>query len=357
MASFISFFKKSPAFSFAFLFIILLEIILRFIPNLEYLETGGSFFTYHKRNISEDNNINYDILIYGDSRSLSLNGFANNKKDLSVYNFSLPAAGPRYVEFFLKKYITHHEKKPKAVVWAIDMEQLQVSKNQTFDTNKEIWQTYKHRLLNLFSYWESIEQYSGMEFVFITKEYIPNLFYTFKFRIGIRELLNGLKPETFTKLETFHTKQNKDIVKLTSINHGQINLGDFFLADENQRIQGFKGSFKSLEKDNIEFTFEPLNRFIKLAHSNQIPVIILVLPKAEKLYSTKTLSKIHFNLKYEFLEKKNVLYMEYAELNYPVELFGEGIHFTTEGAEKLNSEYEKNLLPKMIDFAKRGYEN
>ncbi len=357
MASFILFFKKSPAFVIAVVFIILVEIVLRLIPNLEYLETGGSFFTYYKRAIAEDKNQNYNILLYGDSRSLSLKGFSKAKKDLSVYNFSLPAAGPRYVEFFLKKYIQNHKEKPKAVVWAIDMEQFQIAKNQRFDANKEIWQTYKHRLLNLFSYEESFEQYSGFELLFITKEYIPNLFYTFKFRIGIREFLNGLKLETITKKESFHITQNNMIVKLTSQNNGQINLGDFFLADEKQRKEGYKGLFEALDKEENPFTFSPLEKFVSYAHSEKIPVIILVLPKADKLYSTKTLSKIYSELKKEFSDKKNIYYLEFPEVSYPVNLFGEGIHYTTEGSEKLNSEYENILLPKIFEYASRGYEN
>lgn len=357
MVSFILFFKKFPAFTIAAIFVILVEIVLRLIPNLEYLETGGSFFTYHKRSIAENKNENYDILLFGDSRSLSLKGFPKDKKDLSIYNFSLPAAGPRYVEFFLKKYIRNHDIKPKAVIWAIDMEQFQIAKNQAFDANKENWQTYKHRLLNLFSYSESYEQYSGFELIFITKEYIPYQFYTFKYRIGLREFLNGLKLETFTKKESFHITQNNMIVKLTSLNNGQINLGDYFLADENQRKEGYEGSFKILDKEENDFTFQPLENFIRYSHSEKIPVIILILPKAEKLYSTKTLSKIHTDLKKEFSAKKNIFYLEFQEINYPIKLFGEGIHYTTEGAEKLNSEYEKFILPKIFEFVSRGYEN
>ena len=355
MDLFISFSKKYPAFWISLLFISIVEIILHFIPKLEYLESGGSFFTYYKRNIAENKDLNYDILLYGDSRSLSIKGFNKGDKNFSLYNFSLPAAGPRYVKFFLKKYLDNHNEAPKTVIWAIDPEQYSMEKNKTFDSDKKLWEQYKHRLLNLFSFSESLDQYSGLELLFISKEYLPRIFYTYKYRLGFQDLFTGLKLENFIKRETYHTQQNKQIEELSSKNNGQINLGDYFLATPNQAKEGYEGSFKSL---NLEkpYTFSTLEDFYYFVSKNKIKLVVLILPKAGKLYQTFYLKNVLASLREFAKNKKNLLYLEFPNLEYPISDFSEGIHYTNYGAKKLNEEFEKEVLPQIIEFTGKNHE-
>ncbi len=355
MVLFISFFKKFPALFYSAFFIVSIEIILHFIPRLEYLEHGGSFYTFYKRKIAEDPAQNFDILLFGDSRSLSLNGFTKKEQDHSLYNFSLPAAGPRYVQYYLKKYLELHSEKPRSVVWALDVEQYPMAKSKTFDGDKKLWETYKHRLLNLFSFQDSLEQYSGTELLFIMKEYLPTIFYTYKYREGLKDLLNSLKADTFIKGETYHTIQNKLIETLTAKQNGQLNLGDYFLANEEQGTLGYESSYNQLNKEEVDFSFQPLEDFINYAHKNKIKVTILILPKAGSLYDTTALKPILKKLRSDFINRKNVQLLEFPELNYPRNLFSEGIHYNTNGANILNKEYMNTIVPKIINFSKDSY--
>jgi hypothetical protein len=352
MNSFISYFKKVPAFGFSVLLILFIEAALYFIPNLHYLEGGGSFFTYYKKNIAEDKTKTFDILLLGDSRSLSINGIKEKEDEFSMYNFSLPAAGPRYFKFFLKKYLENHPN-PKLVIWAADPEQFNQSKSKTFDTDKNLWNQYKHRLLNLFTFGESFEQYRGGELVFIAKEYLPLLMYSFKYRQGFGDLLNGLKLDNITSKETYHTRQNKMIEAITSSHNGQINLGDYFIADENEVAKSYLKYIESLNKVK-EHDLYPLQDFLDYCKTKEIKVLVLNIPRVQGLNQTKYFQLVTPAIREKVLTYPNAKYLEFPEMDYPLSLFSESIHYNNAGEKKLNSDFKTFIYPEILSYIKNS---
>ena len=350
MNSFISYFKQVPAFGITVLLVAVIEVGLHFIPNLHYLEGGGSFFTYYKKQIAEDKTKNFDILLLGDSRSLSINGVKEGEGEYSMYNFSLPAAGSRYFKFFLKKYLENHPK-PKLVIWAADPEQFNQSKSKTFDTDKNLWNQYKHRLLNLFTFTESLEQYRGGELVFIAKEYLPLVMYSFKYRQGFGDLLSGLKMDTLTSRETYHTRQNHMIETITSSHNGQINLGDYFIADENEVAKSYVKYIESLDQV-YEHDLFPLIDFLEYCKTKEITVLVLNIPRVEGLNQTKYFQSVTPAIRETVTSFPNAKYMEFAQMDYARNLFSESIHYNNAGEKKLNSDFKNQVYPEIISYIK-----
>lgn len=348
MNSYISYFKKVPAFWIAILIVLGIEITLYLIPDLHYIEGGGAFLTTYKKLVAEDSKQNYDILMYGDSRSLAIQGIFPKPSSPSMYNFSLPAAGARYFKYYLKKYLKNHKEKPKLIVWAADPEQFALARNKAFDTDPILWKEYKHRLLNLFSISESWEQYNGKERFFIIKESIPNLLLTVKYRQGIEVLFAGFKPSDLQSFTLPNKKRNLMIQNIVDKNLGQINLGDYFFGNEQIAQEELQKSLKKLDHSN--YYLDPLVEFLDFCKENNLKVIVLNLPRSSGLNDTKYFQAVIPSVKQTVSKYPQVKYMEFPEMDYPNSLFAESIHYTTAGAKKLNTEFQELVYPKMIQF-------
>ncbi len=345
MHSFISYFKKSPAFYLAITLVVVFEVSLHFIPKLYYYDGTGSFFVYLKRELVETSNEDFDILLLGDSRSLSLMGVKGDENHPSLYNLSLPAAGPWYYKYLLKKYLKVH-KKPKLIVWSADSYVLKKEKTGKFNLNPEIWNEFKHRLLNLFSYSETLEQYEGRELFFISKEYLALSLYSVRYR-QVFESFIGARLNTLMSGESAMYIRNKTVANLVQKTNGQINLGDFFFAPEGTSETETK-RYLELYKEG-EINPEPLEQFIEFCKENELHVVELNLPKAEGINSTPYYTKgkqimTEMSKKYD-----NVTYVEFDTMDYPVSYFGESIHYSTSGAEVLNKEFLEKIYPRLVE--------
>jgi hypothetical protein len=348
MNLFILYFKKAPAFFYAILFILVFELSLYAIPKLHYIDGGGAFLTTYKKLHAEDSNQSFDILMYGDSRSLAIRGFDKSEDTpLSLYNYSLPAAGARYFQYYLKKYLKKHNKKPSVIIWAADPEQFALTKNKAFDTDPLLWNTYKHRLLNLFNIYESWEQYTGKELVFIMKESLPNLLLTVKYRQGFESLLAGLKLSDFTSFEPPNYKRNTMIQTIVDTNYGGINLGDYFFGNEEIAREELVKNLQKLSHTN--FHLEPLSDFLEYTKKENIQVIVLNIPRAEGLNDTPYFSSVVPAIQKEVSNFKHATYLEFPFMDYPNLLFAESIHYTTEGGSRLNKEFIDYVYPIILE--------
>ncbi len=351
MNLFISYFKKAPALYLVILIAILFEVGLHLIPNLHYIDGGGSFFTTYKKRVAENKNVSYDFVMYGDSRSLSIFGKKRQAgvNDYSMYNFSLPAAGPRYFKFYLKKYLKNHPK-PKAVIWAADPEQLQVSKSFSFHSDRVLWGQYKHRLLNLFSVSENFEQYQGKELFFIMKESVPNLLLSVKHREGIEKFLSGVKLHQIRNLKLPNVERNILIESMVNKTNGQINLGTFFLAPEGaSSADSMKPYLAAMQK--TEYVIEPLRDFLEFCKEEGLPVVVLDVPHAVGLNSTPFYQSVSKAIAEEVRKSENAIYLKFPENDYPYELFSESIHYNTKGETRVNKDFDLFIYPKIIEFA------
>lgn len=341
MHSFILFFKKSQAFWISLFVIVIFEISLHYIPNLHYYDGTGSFFVYYKREIIENPNKNFDILLLGDSRSLSLLGV---KDTPTLYNMSLPAAGPWYYKYLLKKYIKYHGK-PRLVVFAADPSTFISTKSGKFNLNPEIWNEFKHRLLNLFTYSETWEQYEGTELFFISKEYLAQSLYSVRYR-QVFDWILGARLQNLIQGENTLYKRNKMIEELVNSTNGQINLGDFFFAPEGSSEIEKERWIKHFQQGEINPN--AVLQFMDYCRDEKMKVVLLNLPKIEGLQNT------YFHKKAKEFYKSlpeiypNVTYLEFDNMDYPASYFGESIHYSPSGEKVLNKEFIESIYPKLV---------
>ncbi len=345
MHSFTLFFKRTPAFWIAIAFILLFELSLHLIPNLHYFDGKGAFFTYYKRYIAERGKENYDLIMFGDSRSLSITG---NPKDethpYSFYNFSLPAAGPWYFKFFLKKYVENHTK-PKLVIWAADPQQFAISKTKSFHENPALWNEFKHRLLNLFSISETIEQYDGKELFFILKEYIPHSILSVRHRQGFESILTS-RVNTMFKTPSL-VKENKMVEEVVEKTYGKVNLGTFFYVPNLREVAEKERDKQLGGMQHKDFNLEPLQKFLEYSKEHNLTVVVLNIPRLKEFQNAPYFKSINPAIAELTQKFPNAKYVEFSEMEYDLDHFSESIHYNDKGDQRMNQDFQNEILPKL----------
>lgn len=340
--------KQIPAFLFTILILLIIELRLYSIKKLHYIDGGGSFFTVYKKLVSEDKKQTFDIVMYGDSRSLSIKGNAKTDKlPYSLYNFSLPAAGPKYFPYFFKKYLDNHTA-PKLVVYAVDPEQF-MDIGASFEQNPNLWNQYKHRLLNLFTITESWEQYSGRELYFIMKEYIPIQLLSVKYRQGFETILNGFKPEMIIHSKYPNINQNQTIEKIAVANYGQLNLGNFFFGNEAIVAQGYKTKLDKLNSSK-QYDLKSLQNFLDYCKEKNLKMVFLNIPKAKGFKESVYFQSVIPEIQKLVSQYSNAKYIEFPIMDYDHSLFAESIHYNPKGEIQLNEDYFSKVYPQFIQL-------
>ena len=353
MNTLFSYFRKSPAFYFTIFLILIFEIGLYSIPALDYIDGRGSFLSSYKRNIVENKNIYFDFILFGDSRSLSIQG--KKQSDINPYNFynlSLPAAGPRYFTYFFEKYLKYH-KKPKVVLWAVDPEQFLYSKSKNFNSDPQTWTTYKHRLLKIFSPWEQWQQYKGKELFFIMKESIVYQIPSVRHREGLEKIITGMKLKDILKGQISpNIELNRNLVQLLQSTNGQINLGDFFFASEFFNLKEESKKYIAHFNQKRSFDTQPLKHFLSFSQKKNVKVIVLDVPHFQGLNETLYFQEVNQEIK-NLANKYNSLYLQFPQTEYPIDYFSELVHYNTKGAKLLNQQFQDFVWEKIISFAEK----
>jgi hypothetical protein len=393
--------------------IIFVEILVRIFP-IYYFEKPEKFLiTYIRKKIESGKN-NYDIIILGDSRSMSLN--PGNFKN--VYNFSMPAMGSRYYPYFVEKYIKYN-KKPKAIIFAgspvlvysgkgnpvihpslkdyvsVDMtlkeylykrsikrimnftnELLSLNKNlNNFNREELIWEFFSHRLLYSFSTLELARQYIGVERIFVLSQSLPLNYSTYKYRDAIKNLL---EIDNFRTFENYYGtdkcpcekllitycqpprsqyQDNKLVEKIIVENNGYMNISDRLPPKMIQKFEQQKENIISKYKTTMNNTpimdFTYTKEFIKYLQINNILYIYLLVPFPEYFKESREIN--------EFIDKFREVLMEFPNTNiflFPTmffshELYSDQVHLNCEGAKKLNDEFQNIVLPQIIEYVNK----
>ncbi|TGL34006.1 DUF1574 domain-containing protein [Leptospira koniambonensis] len=213
-------------------FFIILEIIIHIVPTY-YMEEPEPFFVNYKRETLESGKGTADVIILGDSRSMTLEGVSKGEgHESSVYNHSLPGMGPRYYRYFLQKYLEYGNQKPKLLLFAgsqplysegygfplYDPSGGKAQHNETisqyanrrwneglknwfFSVEEEkknlntddtfLWDFFGQRYLHQFSFLELYGQFEGIESIFILSKAAPLIYKTFKYRRAVRNAMTA----------------------------------------------------------------------------------------------------------------------------------------------------------------------
>ena len=406
---------KYPALWITLAFFFLLELSLYIIP-IEYGSSAGIFLTNHRKKLAEASTPVFDYIILGDSRSISLMGHAPSQREpYSVYNFSLPALGPRYFKYFMKKYLKNRKYKPAALIFSGEPKHFvnaslnphhdpaMLYSKSTNDTlaeylwnrfhlrikyaihgrpsntniasysNEIKWTFFSHRYLHLFNIKELSEQFMGAERVFILRESAPLLIRIYKFRDAIKHHTTGFKISFLqkhhsppicstcegTKLYSCYSdpprfQDNQFLAAGINRRYGQLNITDRITPDLRAVARMFQKKGIENEKNALQ-TISPnlkgLENIIRFVTSQNIRMVLSETPHIDSYKNTK------FYLLYERkvtdLLKKYPLAtrIKFPQPHYPKELFTEHVHLECEGAEKLNRDFYKSVFPKILKFA------
>ncbi len=348
MNSFISFFKNTPGFTLSLILILGIEGFVGLFPKMDYIDPTGVFYTTLKRKIAETPH-HFDFIMLGDSRSLSIKGKHSIEGSPSFYNFSLPAAGTRYLVYFMDKYLEKN-RTPKAVLFAIDPEQFKPSQTKAFHIDPKIWQIFKHRLLNLFSLAENMRQYEGREAYFIFKESFSILIPTVRHREGLSKMLTGMKLEDIRTGNFPYYRSNLRLEALTQETQGQVNLGTYLEIPpgitEDMIRENVRRSADSLNKQEPDL--QTLDHFIDYARSKGFPIVLLEIPHAEGYATTKFYNLVREGYRKRAQEYEHVHFFEFPSHSYPLNHYAEGIHFNEKGEERVNREFDEYIWKEVL---------
>lgn len=409
---------KYPALLLACGVFVILEIIARILP-LEYASGTGIYMTENRKALVEASTPEFDYIILGDSRSLSVKGHeATAAEPYSIYNLSLPAMGPRYFQFYLEKYLENRKKKPAAVIFAGDPGLFQRSWNTPSHDSKMLysdavdeslwnylslrftrrieyfkqgqrtaprddfgallWDAFSHRYLHMFGPIDMMRQYTGAERVFMLREAIPNQFHLYRFRDGIKQYVFEIRansfrahpvpaecskcsfvPQAICHPDYSRIEQNVLLRDRLKAQNGGINLGD--LIEPGDRMKYYMMRDSAIKKQAQAFEKElpdlaPLEALIKTATSRGIKIVLMDVPAIEPLRHA-TYYRLYFEQLREIVKKYPLArIVRFPDPNYPVQLFVEQVHYECEGAERLNREFYASVFPEIKSFAPPGGE-
>ena len=413
MKSFILHFKY-PAFIAAVLFFFFLEVVIRMSP-VKYFTGAGVFLTETRRELAEAQVPEFDYIILGASKSLSIEGHRPSAEEpFSIYNFSMPAMGSRYFKFFMEKYLKNRKHVPSAVIFAGDPGLFQDGWNRPFhdpnfnysespedtlagylyrrlvyrvqyalrqkefkkndSSNKDmVWDVFSHRYLHFFSIREIAEQMTGAERIFIIKEAVPNLYYTYRYKDALHYILFGIQPSHFKKrvvpsvcgtckglyeVQCYEGlpkyQRSLSIEAQLDKSYGQINLGDLLDPQKRTLYQMLKNDQIKIQTESfnsIDSNLKYLEELAVYLRGKGIKLIVSNVPSIDAYRDTRF--HRHYTKSLFELEKKydNVKVIAFPNPYYPREDFVEQVHFECEGAKKLNRDFYSSVVPRILEFA------
>lgn len=409
---YISRFKKLLIWFVGIIFCI--EIFVRIFPIYRFEKIEKFLLISVKEQIESGNN-DYDIIILGDSRSMSLN--PGNFKN--VYNFSLPAMGTRYYKYFLKKYLKYN-KKPKAVLFSgspviifsgrgsplVDnkligyvkpdmslfeylykrsIERLFFSNEPLFFRSQSIistndqqmrWDFFGQRLLFSFNTLEISEMYIGPEWFFVTSQSLLLNYYTYRYRDAIKNLFDV---ENYKKEQNFYgedyctcdklflkecqppssrVQDNEIVEEFRKKNNGFYNISDR-ITREQQRYWDLRKESDikiqiSIANSVPNFDFSTTKEFIEYLKNNNILYLYMNIPFPDYYRDSVYIKNFYKEFKKFLLQYPNSKVFHLPNEFLDRNLFSDQIHLNCEGAKLLNFEFQTITLPQIIQYVNQN---
>lgn len=406
--SFTSLFKR-PALLISVGVFLAIELFARIAP-VELRTQTAVYLTIHRRQLLDASEPEFDYLILGESKSLSIRGKAPSAAEpWSVYNLSMPAMGSRYFAFLVEKYLHQRQKKPAAIIFAGDPGVFQDSWNaplhdpqQLYSDGRQdslarylwlrvvrrvprgfaapaksgapqeaLWDSYSHRYLHLFSPGELAAQFHGAERIFALREALPMQYHTFRYREAIRNLISdplpsaaaplpeycadcsqNLRAECRARLPSY--QDNMRLAEQLDRDSGAINLGDRidpvkmlqYNLIRKQLIAETRKMFDAAEPD-----LEPLRLLLDVAREQGIRVAIASAPTVDQYEDIGYYRKYRLALEKLLQNRPEARQFRFAQPYYQADDFVDQIHYNCAAAQQVNDDFHRNVMPQILRFA------
>lgn len=389
------------------------EVVLRLLP-MEFASGAGVFLTNHRRHMADAARPEFDYIILGDSRSLSLTGHAPTPdENWSVYNFSLPALGPRYFRFYLQKILANRVHKPAAVIFAGDPRHFQESfyrphhdpvglYSDGVDESLAIylarrftrrigyafaggpsvtasppsdllWDDYSHRYMHLFSTFELAGQFRGAERIFILAQSLPLWSYTYRYRDGIEQYTFGFQPVHLkevkvppicdtcagTQLSACYPKlppvqDNRRMAAVLKRKYGGINIGDRLNLEQRAlalmvREQVLESTRELFDRESPDL--KELDLLLAEIAAQKIKVVLAEVPHIDIYAGTKLYTQYDRQVTELLKKHPHARRIRFPQPYYPKSMFIEQVHYSCEGARRLNHDFYSAVMPGILEFA------
>ncbi|MBW7858668.1 MAG: hypothetical protein H3C43_10350 [Leptonema sp. (in: Bacteria)] len=388
--------------------VLIFELTARNLPLYLFEKSEASLIESTRLKIESGKN-QYQVLIFGDSRSMSLNPRFGSDRFSDTYNFSLPAMGPRYYKRYLQKYLAAGNQKPKVILFSGSPMLLMAGKGQTLvdptinryakpdislldylknrgpnrlfqlenemttqqsTKNKELdWAFFSGRYLRMFSIADTFKDYVGPERLFLISAMIPMLFDSYRYRDAI---LNAMDPLNYRFVDNGHGTDNcncqltktpqclpppsyyqDDLLVEQSREHrnGMYNISDRMSVERLQALELSKErlidqfTHQSQSKTNPNYTV--LEEFLNFLEEQQIQYYYFLTPFPEYFRDSAYITNFEATVTPIFDQHPNAHWIRHqAEFLNP-EFFSDQVHLNCQGAELLNQEFVSEVLPQL----------
>lgn len=393
--------------------VLIFELTARNLPLYLFEKSEASLIESTRLKIETGQN-KYKVLIFGDSRSMSLNPRFGSDRFHDSYNFSLPAMGPRYYKRYLQKYLAAGNQKPKLILFAGSPMLLMAGKGQTLvdptiaryakpdislldyfknrgpkrllqlenemttKQNTEYeeldWAFFSGRYLRMFSIADTFKDYVGPERLFLINAMIPMLFDSYRYRDAI---LNAVDPLNYRFVENGHgtDKCNCQLAKTPQClpppsyyqddllveqsrerRNGMYNISDRMSVERLQALELSKerliNQFKEQSQSKTNPDYSVLDDFLTYLEEQQIQYYYFLTPFPEYFRDSAYIKNFFDTVTPVFQKHKNAHFIRHNSEFLDQNLFSDQVHLNCQGAELLNQEFVTEVLPQLYALEK-----
>jgi hypothetical protein len=391
------------------LVVLLIELAAHVLPLYRFERSEAALIESTRNKILSGRNA-FRVLIFGDSRSMSLNPRYGTESFKDTYNFSLPAMGPRYYRRYLEKYIEAGNRKPEAILFAGSPLLLMAGKGQALidpalseyaqpdmtlleylnrrgperitRIGEEIrrsprsyiyeeldWSFFSGRYTRMFSPLDVWQDYRGPERLFLISATLPMQFRSYRHREAI---LNALDPVNYRFQENQHAsdacscdriytqaclpppsfyQDNSLVEKAREDHNGMYNITDRIpparIAMLAAKDAELKERFFNQSRSVPPVDYVVVEEFLRYLADQNIRYFYLMMPFPEYYDGSPYIRT--FEETFTALLKKypHAKRLRFRTEFLPTRYMPDHVHLNCEGARLINAEFTGIVLPEL----------
>jgi len=397
-----------PVWIFA-LVVLLIELAAHVLPLYRFEKSEAALIESTRNKILSGNNA-YRVLIFGDSRSMSLNPRFGTESYQDTYNFSLPAMGPRYYRRYLENYIEAGNKKPEAILFAGSPLLLMAGKGQALidpalseyaqpdmtlleylyrrgperiarigdemrrsprsHAYEELdWAFFSGRYSRIFSPLDVWSEYRGPERLFLLSATLPMQLRSYRHR---EALLNALDPVNYRfqdnqhagdacSCELIHTpaclpppsfyQDNSLVEKARQDRNGMYNITDRIAPSQIEMLVARKDEltehFRSQSQSVPNVDYVVVEEFLRYLDDQNIRYFYLMMPFPEYFEDSPYIRTFEESFAPLLAKYPHAQRLRFKTEFLPVRYMPDHVHMNCEGASLINAELTGTVLPEL----------